>query len=162
MAQRKGLIFGISVVVTLAFAAFMGSQVKPLNSGDIISFEFAFTMDRVNILLEHWQERNVIYNAFVSLYLDFIFLVLYSATLTFGARWAAARLQPGLFQRSAHWLSGNTGWAGVCDAIENCCLLMLLQQYTYAALPILAALFAGVRFFIVLRAIITIIRSFFK
>lgn len=162
MTKHKGLIFGISVVVTRAFAAFMGSQVKPLNSGDIIFFEFAFTMDRVNILLENWQERNIIYNAFISLYLDFIFLVLYSVTLTLGARWAAERLQPDFFQRSARWLSANAGWAGVCDVVENCCLLMLLQQYTYAALPIMAGLFAGVKFLIVLLSIITIFRSFFN
>ncbi|MFN5168393.1 MAG: hypothetical protein ACK5DD_02105 [Cyclobacteriaceae bacterium] len=162
MAQRTGWVFGIGALVTVSFAVFMGRQISPLHSGDIIAFEFAFTLDRVDHLLDVWQQRNIIFQAFISLYLDFIFIILYSVTLTVGSRWATARLKAGVFLRLGRWLSGNVGWAGLCDVVENCCLLMLLQQYTYAALPVVAALCAAVKFFLVVLAIMTIIRSFFN
>jgi hypothetical protein len=74
----------VSAVLTLGWMFFMGASVKPFNSKQIVAFELAKTPEAATKIISEWNEIDVMSNAKRSVYLDFVFLVLYSFSIALG------------------------------------------------------------------------------
>lgn len=91
----------------------------------------------------------------LSLYLDFIFLILYCWSISLGCKVSAGFggqnfMKPGLLFSKIIWI------AGACDIIENVALLFTIQNPNNAVLE-LAFWMAGIKFTIVVAAILLVL-----
>ncbi len=118
--------FLFSLVITLFWIILMGQLIKPVNSKQIVAFEFAGSVDAANELIQQWQAAGVIGNVYKSIYLDFIFLVLYSATISFGLIWAALITSREQIKKLCLLFAVLIWVAAFSDVVENVGLLQTL------------------------------------
>jgi hypothetical protein len=139
-------LFALSFVLMAAWIVFMGSQVRPLTSSDIIRFEFAGTQANVEALLKEWEQKNWIGLAKNSIYLDFIFLFLYGATLALASlTFPGFTNKPGLLVWGQRFYRFSL-YAALADFLENLCLLEILYGAEHVFFPAAAWLFALIKF----------------
>jgi hypothetical protein len=142
--------FIASFVAMVAWAVFMGSQVKPLTSSEIVRFEFAGTQKTVEIILTEWQTKDWIGLGKHSVYLDFIFLFLYGATLALGSlTFPSFTNKPALMVWGFRFYRFSL-YAALSDFLENLCLLEILYGSEHTFFPAAAWVFAFVKFVLVL------------
>jgi hypothetical protein len=169
----ESLITGVSprtrvIAALLAVVAFVGlwlamnEAMEPAGEYSIVDFEFASTPERATKILDAWgaDGRN---GARRAIWLDYGWLVAYSVLLTL----ACGGLALAAFKRGMLRLSGF-GWkltafvpiAGMLDAVENTALLIVLNGFAGDAIgsaaPFIAAEAAGVKFAIVIVALLYI------
>jgi hypothetical protein len=150
-------LFALSFVLMTAWIMFMGNQVRPLTSSDIIRFEFAGTQVRVEALLLEWQQKNWIGLAKHSVYLDFIFLFLYGATLALASlTFPGFTNKPGLLVWGQRFYRFSL-YAALADFLENLCLLEILYGAEHVFFPAAAWLFALVKFFFVAAVLLFLV-----
>jgi hypothetical protein len=142
-------LFVISVIITLSWMVLMGSLVKPLNSQGIVAFELAKTPNVAAAILKEWQEKDLIGNARKSIYLDFIFLLLYSISIGLGCVLLSRFTQNELLVQSGSVLSKVVPLAGLCDVVENLAMLKTLCGLVTSLPVTIAYWFAVVKFLIV-------------
>lgn len=143
-------LFLASFLVMAAWAMFMGSQIKPLTSGEIIRFEFAGSHDAVEALLADWQQKNWLPLAKHSVYLDFVFLFLYGATLALGClTFPAFANKPTLMVWGLRCYRLSL-YAALSDFLENLCLMEILYGAEHTFFPAVAWFFAFAKFGLVL------------
>lgn len=154
MTRRNGLIAtGIATVLLLLAMSPAEERMQERGPG-MVPFELTGGQDRADEILAEWGEegRDA---ARESLWIDFGFLVAYGAflTLALGAVRDIAR-ERGWPRMAA--LGGPVVWFGAlaaaCDAIENVCLLLTLDD-AGAAFPVLATIFATCKFVLLAIAI---------
>lgn len=142
-------LFVISFLLTVGWILFMGSQVRPLTSSDIVRFEFAGTQNQVEALLIEWKQKNWIVLAKNSVYLDFIFLFLYGATLALASlTFPGFTNKPGLLIWGQRFYRFSL-YAALADFLENLCLLEVLYGSEHVFFPAAAWLFALIKFALV-------------
>ena len=143
-------LFIASFVVMVSWAVFMGSQVKPLTSSEIIRFEFAGTQETVEIILAEWKAKDWIGLAKHSVYLDFVFLFLYGATLALASlTFPSFTNKPALLVWGLRFYRFSL-YAALSDFLENLCLLEILYGSEHTFFPAAAWVFAFVKFSLVL------------
>jgi len=155
MSRKQGLILtAIASVVLLLAMSPAENRMKDTGGPGIVPFELTGGQDRADEILAEWGEegRDA---ARESLWIDFGFLLAYGAFLTLAL--AATRE-----------LARRRGWARMAavgaaiasfgalaagfDALENICLLLALDG-AGAAFPLLATIFASVKFLLLAIAI---------
>ena len=140
-SQRRALPY--LIVLTLIGSGVMTWLDTPLRTAEapfgIGSFELARTLARSQSVLESWNTSARVY-AGISLGIDYLYLVLYSASISL----ACVRLALARHRRNAR-LAGvgiAMAWAqplaAGLDAIENYALIRLLLGSQEAAWPLLA------------------------
>lgn len=152
----------MSTCATVAYALVLQSVSRPLCSqgepapAGILSLEFAWTAARVNRILADWSLRQVRGNAVRSLWLDYGFIVVYSATLGLIGVCVLEQLIPeaALARQVASglFLLGVVA-AAVCDAVENAVHLWFLSGHPPVrdTLPALASHCARCKFAILIH-----------
>jgi hypothetical protein len=149
MTRKRGLIAtGIATVALLLAMAPAEQRIGDTGGPGIITFEVTGGQDRADEILAEWGEEGQD-AARESLWIDFAFLLAYGAFLTL----ALAAMRD---------LAGQRGWGrmaaigrivlpfgALCaafDALENICLLLTIDG-AGAAFPLLATVFASIKFF---------------
>lgn len=159
-AGYYGLLFLPLLVLSLLLSAVLSAI--PLRPS-IVKFELAGNTLKVQEILRAWDEASQVRAAF-SLGLDFLYLVIYSTTVSLACIWATKVFQAhGLPLGSAGILLVWGQWlAALLDAIENVALVTILfgfvrdpwpQVAKWCAIPkfglvILGLLYAGVGGFV--------------
>ena len=138
MTQRT--LFWLLLLAMLGYAYLMKQNTVPLTGKEIVAYELAKTPDCANAMLREFTTAGKIDLVRKSLYLDFVFLLLYGSALFVGCRYATelARqvgIQPA-WVRIGHGLSWLGIVALVADAIEN---VALLRQLPPNAVTVLTA-----------------------
>ncbi|QCF24789.1 hypothetical protein [Hydrocarboniclastica marina] len=118
----------------------------------IISFQFAATPERATGVVQSWQRSDMgasgsgVEWAQASLYLDFAFVAAYLLLLLkLTGHWLIDR--PGVReQQLGRWARGLFWTGALTDVAENICLLVTLEQAQSAFWPLVATLFALVKF----------------
>lgn len=158
MTRRWGLIVSGVALVALLLAMAPAEEQMQENGPGIVAFELAGSQDRADEILAEWGDDGQD-AAREQLLIDFAFMLAYGTFLVLAV--AAVRD-----------LLGRRGWprlaaigavvvpfgavAAACDAVENACLLVVLDG-AGAALPVLAAIFAGLKFALLAAAIAYIV-----
>jgi hypothetical protein len=114
---------------------------------NIVAFEFAGTVDKAREIIQAWGTGGV-EQARLGTYLDFIFLLLYSASISMGCRMAVNFSKVNWLIKIGNTLTPVIWLAGVCDAIENIALLNTLQKVTQSTVTV-AFYSAAIKFTIV-------------
>jgi hypothetical protein len=150
---------------TLAYALVLQSVCRPLRSvgapapAGILSLEFAWTAERVNQIIADWSKRAVRGHAVLSLWLDYGFILVYSAALAVIGVGAVETLIPEPIL-TRHLVLGlfllGVAAAAVCDAVENGLHLWFLYGHPPArdTLPALASHCARYKFAILIHLVI--------
>lgn len=141
----------------IAWVAFMRYELNPFTSAEIVRFEFAGTKQNVEAILAHWQQMNWVELAKHSVYLDFIFLFLYGATLALGClTFPAFSNKPGLMVWGMRFYRYSL-YAALSDFLENLCLLEVIYGSEHSFFPAAAWLFALIKFLIIVVVLLFLI-----
>lgn len=128
MNQRA--LFWLLLLATLGYAFFMKEITAPLTGKEIVAFELAKTPDRANAMLQGFAKAMKIGLVKQSLYLDFVFLLLYGSVLFVSCRYATSLARKAGAQRTWVRIGYGLSWLGIvallADAIENIALLRQL------------------------------------
>jgi hypothetical protein len=140
-------LFVVSMAPTyllmLVQAAFNRKLRNSAARGGIVSLEMAPTAGRARAIIDSWDDQ-ARSSAKLGLWLDYIYLVSYAATLVLGCIWAARQLGNGSswLEQAGGTLAGLVILAAAFDALEDCALLVQLYwkpRTPWAALSLLCA-----------------------
>ena len=148
MTRRRGLIAtGIATVLLLLAMAPADERMQDTGGPGIVPFELPWGQDKADEILAEWGEEGQD-AARESLWIDFAFLLAYGAFLTL----ALAAVRDMARERGWRRLAAIGGVAvsfgaisAAFDALENACLLLTIDG-AGAAFPILATIFASIKF----------------
>lgn len=150
-------LFALSFVLMAAWIVFMRSELLPFDSAEIVRFEFAGTQDVVDTILLEWDQKNWIGLAKHSVYLDFIFLFLYGATLALGTlTFPSFTNKPRLLVWGMRFYRFSL-YAAFADFLENLCLLEILYGSEHVFFPAAAWLFAAIKFSLILGVLLFLV-----
>ena len=144
--KNKGLRFIILLLITLGWILLMRNMTAPLDPGSILTFEFIGTAANAELFLNKLEALGHTELMTLSIYLDFIFPLLYGATFFYGSAWVCGRLVKDHPLNKFRILSNMALAAVACDFLENLSLLQLINSGpddTYAGA---AFIFAGIKF----------------
>ncbi len=144
--KNKGLRFTILLLITLGWIVLMRNMTAPLDQSSILTFEFIGTAANAELFLNKLEALGHTELMTLSIYLDFIFPLLYGATFFYGSAWACGRLEKDHPLNKFRILSNMALTAVACDFLENLSLLQLINSGpddTYAGA---AFIFAGIKF----------------
>ena len=148
-----------SVVVTVLLSVVLMGLDQALRTAaaptGIVSFELAGNFVRSQNMLVSWDEAARV-NAALSLGIDFLYLVSYSACLSLACVRVAIGLGAGFPNLAAvgSYLGLLIYAAGALDAVENIALIRVLQGSPWEAWPRVALLCALPKFALVATALI--------
>lgn len=148
MTRGRGLILAAIATVALLLAMSPADQrMRDTGGPGIVPFELTGGQDRADEIIAEWGEKGRD-AARESLWIDFGFLVAYGALLTLllaaTRDLAQRRGWPRLVALGRYAVYFGALAAGF-DAVENVCLLLTLDD-AGAAFPLLATIFASVKF----------------
>lgn len=156
--QKRALVFfGIAALILLITLSVVDQPLKNSNSGGIISYELAGTLERSQEILNSWDHNAKLFAAF-SLGIDYLFMVAYSLFLAL----SIFKLSQNFVGRK-EWLSRlgiYLAWAqfaaAVFDAIENYFLLRLMLGSQTEIFSALAFYSASIKFVLIFLGLIYI------
>jgi hypothetical protein len=117
-----------------------------LDPGSILKFEFIGTAEKAVKFLNDLKTAGHIELITLSIYLDFIFPLLYGAMFFYASAWACGKLPEGHSLNRFRILSGMTVIAVACDMLENISLLQLIYHNPADRYAKAAFFFAGTKF----------------
>jgi hypothetical protein len=137
------------------FGAPLNNDIAP---NGIISFEFAFTPERAQEIIDSWDHDAQMRASFIQ-GLDFLYLMVYSTTIAIGCIWA------GKIILSANWPLASAGtilawglWiAALCDTVENIALVVELFGTVVSPWPQIAAICAGIKFTLIFLGLVFVL-----
>ncbi len=138
---------------TVAWMIFM----RPFTPPNIIQFEFAKTVEQAQSIMDDWGTGGVA-AARLSIYLDFVFLILYSWSVSLGCKAVIASMPAIWWKKAGEYLSTVSWFAGSCDLIENFAMLFTLSNMNEFSVSV-AYYFAMFKFTIVFVCLLFIITS---
>ena len=149
-------LFWFLLVVNLLFIVGSRYYLQPLTSKEIVAFELAREVPVAQELINNWQTTELLEKARWSIYIDFVFIILYTIGLAVAGMFIARLTQHEILIRSSKFLSYLLIIAGVCDVIENVSLLKSLNGEVTNWNVVLAYDMATTKFSILILAILFI------
>jgi hypothetical protein len=144
--KNKGLRLILLFLLTAGWFILIRKMTAPLNPASILEFEFIGTAAKAENFITNLRQLGHIELLTLSIYLDFIFPLLYGAMFYYGSAWACSRLAEGNILKSFKLLSNLTVIAVACDMMENISLLQLIYFAPTNLFANAAYLFAGIKF----------------
>lgn len=144
--KNKGLRLILLFLLTTAWFILMREMTAPLDPASILKFEFIGTAEKARNFLNNLKELGHIDLITLSIYLDFIFPLLYGAMFYYGSAWACSKLAKEHTLNRFKLLSSLTVIAVACDMIENISLLQLIYFEPTNMFAKTAFIFAGIKF----------------
>ncbi len=144
--KNKGLRLILLFLLTAAWFILMREMTTPLDPASILEFEFIGSAEKAENFLTDLRQLGHIELLTLSIYLDFIFPLLYGAMFYYGSAWACSHLAEGSILKRFKLLSSLTVIAVACDMIENISLLQLIYFEPTDMFANSAYLFAGIKF----------------
>ena len=131
---------------------------KLFSPDNIVQFELAGTTSVATEIINAWEPEGVA-KAKTSTYLDFIYIIFYSAAIALGCRVAATYSKVQTLGKIAVGFFVLTIIAGLCDVIENIAMLQTLNEVTQATVS-LAAYCAAIKFTLLFVAMLFVLVAF--
>lgn len=158
--QRKRT-FAVLSFATVLIMVILNISSRPLTTSvatnGIISYEFAGDRESAQDILDSWDSQAKVYAAF-NLGLDYLFLVLYSASISAGVLWLTDALTNNRRTlRLAQLLAWSLVLAAFLDAIENSALFTILINGATEPWPRVASVAAGIKFALVIIGLLYVL-----
>ncbi len=151
--MKRLTLFLASLIATILWIVLMRKLTAPLDSSDIVRFEFAGTAALAEDFLKNLPAGHIKLLS-RSIYLDMAFPLLYGLTLWSANRWA----WPGTRSRTAHFIGGFVPWAAAIaagsDYIENVAMLNMISSGPSDAAASAAWWFACLKFSLIVLLLI--------
>ena len=151
VTRRRGLIAsGIATILLLIAMSPSDGRMKDTGGPGIVPFEVSGSQDHADEIMAEWGEVGQD-AARESLYIDFGFLIAYGTFLTLAVAAIRDRARERGWRRMAAIGAAIVGFGAIgagFDALENICLLLTLGGHG-SAFPVLATIFASIKFFFV-------------
>ena len=137
-------VIGLGIFLSINLLVF---RKLPDSEFGIIAYEFAWTVDKVQLIFADWTLNSAIAAQTAGIWWDFLYILGYSLFI-FGCIWLVARMNSEKIQNIGLALSLTPFVAGISDAVENTFLLIMLKnpgsiQDFY---PRVATIAAGIKF----------------
>lgn len=144
--KNKGYRLILLLLITIGWFILMRAMISPLNPDNILKFEFIGTAEKATQFLSKLKELGHLELLTLSIYLDFIFALLYGAVFYYASAWVCGRLAKGHLLNRFKLLSSLTIVAVTFDLLENASMLQLIQSGPTDFYAKAAFLFAGIKF----------------
>jgi len=129
---------------------------QPLASGEIVRFELAKDLSVADRIIQEWITYAKLNRAIVSIYLDFLFILLYTSGLAVTCVFLGRLTGHEILMRAGKFFTYLLIIAGICDVIENIAMLKSLQGTATRWSVLLAYDMATTKFSIVILSILFI------
>ncbi len=139
--RRNLWITGLAALALFVVLGAIDEQIKDTGGPGIVPFEVEFTSENARATLAEWGDEGRS-DAKLSLWLDYLFLIAYGAFFSLAIR----ALVDALGWRRWAFLATFPIVAAVADAIENANLLLAIGQDGDQPFPLLAGVFATIKF----------------
>jgi hypothetical protein len=100
---------------------------KPLTSAEIVRFEVAKITPVAEGILQEWKSSGKYEKAVQSIYIDYLFIILYVAGLSVSCAYVSRLTGHEILIRAGKGLSYLLAIAGICDVIENVTMMKSLH-----------------------------------
>ena len=131
-------------------------MLHPFTAGDIVRFELAKELPVAENILHEWITHGKYNLAVMSIYFDFLFIILYTMGLGVTCIFLASLTGHEILQRAGKFFASLLIIAGVCDAIENIAMLKSMHGAMHRWSVVLAYDMATTKFSIVILTVLFI------
>jgi hypothetical protein len=100
---------------------------QPLATGEIVRFELAKDLSVAERIIQEWVTYGKLNHALISIYLDFLFILLYTSGLAVTCVYLGKLTGHEILMRTGKFFTYLLIIAGICDVIENITMLKSLQ-----------------------------------
>ena len=146
--------FLVLVLANALYILFAGLYLRPLTSGEIVKFELAKEASVAESIVQDWTATGKLDKAVQSIYLDFLFIILYTSGLSIACIVLSRLTHHEILIRTGYFFSYLLVAAGICDVIENVALLRSLNGHIRNWNVILAYDMAATKFSLVILSIL--------
>jgi hypothetical protein len=146
--------FLVLLVANALYILFIGLYLRPLTSGEIVKFELAKEASVAETIVQDWVAAGKYEKAVQSIYIDFLFIVLYTAGLSVACMFLSRLTRHEILIRTGYFFSYLVMAAGICDVIENFALLKSLFGTIRTWNTILAYDMAATKFSLIILTIL--------
>lgn len=146
--------FLVLLLANALYILFAGLYLRPLTSGEIVKFELAKEVNVAESILQTWLTEGKFEKAIQSIYLDFLFIVLYTAGLSVACILFSRLTKHEILIRTGFFFSYLMVAAGICDVIENVALLKSLYGTVQNWNTILAYDMAATKFSLLILTVL--------
>jgi hypothetical protein len=148
--------FWILLMVNVLFIVASGFYLQPLTSRAIVDFELAKETPVAERMVQNWETAGLLHKAKESIYIDFLFIVLYTTGLSVASVFMGRLTRHEILVRAGNFFSYLVISAGICDVIENVALLKSLHGAVRSWNVILAYDMAATKFSMLILTILFI------
>ena len=121
--------FWILIALNAVFLFVYTNSIRPVNTGQILQFETAGTLLKARSLLADWSRIPGFHDKLLlSIYLDYVFIVLYAGLLIVAAVFFAGKSGQYVLGRASRFISVLVLGAAICDLIENLAMTYTLTE----------------------------------
>jgi hypothetical protein len=146
--------FLVLLLANALYILFAGLYLRPLTSGEIVKFELAKEASVAESIVQEWTANGKFDKAVQSVYLDFLFIILYTSGLSMACIYLSRQTQHEILIRTGYFFSYLLIAAGICDVIENVSLLRSLNGSIRNWNVILAYDMAATKFSLVILSVL--------
>jgi hypothetical protein len=118
-AARVRSWFWFLLILNILFIVGTRYYIAPLTSGEIVRFETAKHLVKASAIIDDWTASGKIEKAKQSIWIDYIFILLYVLGLMAAAMFISDITRYPLLVRSGRFFRWLLPAAGICDMFEN-------------------------------------------
>jgi hypothetical protein len=126
-SSRLQIWFWFLLLINTAFIFTIKSFLQPLQTGEIIRFETTKTVSNAIAIIDNWVAEGKFDKAVLSIWLDYIFILLYVAGLMVSVVFISEATHHPLLVRSGRFFRWLIPAAGICDVLENIFMMQSLR-----------------------------------
>ena len=152
--SRLRQLFWLFSLLTIAYMIWIRTYLSPLSSGEIVQFEIAKTVARANAIIQEWKSSGKYEPGIRSLYLDYVFIILYTIAIALGCRFISACTGNDILTKGGRGFAWLIVGAAICDIIENIAMSKTLQGVVSQLNVTIAYNLARIKFSIVIVCVL--------
>lgn len=115
------------ILANLLFIGWSILYLQPLTFGEMVRFEVAKQVPKAEAILEEWKATGKMEKAFNSIYIDYLFIILYTSLLSVASLFLSRLTGHEVLIRTGKFTMYMLLAAGICDTIENFSILKSLR-----------------------------------
>jgi ABC-type transport system involved in cytochrome c biogenesis permease subunit len=125
--SRTKQLFWILLTANILYIFFAYFYLSPLTAADIVKLETAKTVPATEAIIQQWKVSGKYPFAIQSIYLDYVFIVLYCGGLATACIYLSGLTGHEILRRAGKLFSFLLPAAGTCDVIENISMTQSLR-----------------------------------